>query len=352
MPTPKTRIIIYIIIGLVAALLIGAVMLLSPSTTGESVADLLSLGNRFLSELNYEQALVQFLRVIEIEPRNAQGYYGAARAHIGLGRIDEAIDILRQGIEMTGDAQLQALLDELLGEEPTEATPTNVREPEPAPFTQAHRAFIDRICDAILAEYYEYVLALMESQEMLDILLEHGRSFFYKDVFLFSLGGAGDRYDDPYRQRYVIADKTQDGTGILVSITAFSAPSSSSIVISEHRNGIPDGNREHIIFDAGGGPVQAIFTGSSVNGFAHGEDVFQSFQFGGMINTHNFESGFYVQLGPPNAEGRIPAGVREIDGSTELIYHSPEGPGFTEPIIREPHWIFNDREYLNIIQYK
>ena len=113
MAAVNKRFTLYIITGLVLVLIIGAVILINPSTPTESVTELLSLGERFLSELNYEQALVQFLLVIEIEPRNAQAYYGAARAYLGLGQTNNAIDILRQGIEMTGDAQLQSMLDEL-----------------------------------------------------------------------------------------------------------------------------------------------------------------------------------------------------------------------------------------------
>jgi len=111
----NTRLTLYIISGLVLVLIIGAVVLMNPGAQVESVAELLSLGQRFLSELEYEQALVAFMRVIEIEPRNAQGYYGAARAHIGLGQTQEAVELLRLGVEMTGDAGLQALLEELLG---------------------------------------------------------------------------------------------------------------------------------------------------------------------------------------------------------------------------------------------
>ena len=110
----NTRMTLYIITGLVLVLIIGAVVLMNSGSPAESVAELLSLGQRFLSELEYEQALVAFLRVIEIEPRNAQGYYGAARAHLGLGQVDEAVEILRLGVEMTGDARLFALLEELL----------------------------------------------------------------------------------------------------------------------------------------------------------------------------------------------------------------------------------------------
>ena len=79
-----------------------------------SVAELLEVAERYLLEGNYEQALVEFMRVIEIDPREPRGYTGAADALIGLGRYDEAIDILQQGLRvLPGNAEIQMLLDSL-----------------------------------------------------------------------------------------------------------------------------------------------------------------------------------------------------------------------------------------------
>ena len=80
-----------------------------------SVTELLSLGEKHLFELDYEQALVQFLKVIEIEPMNARGYTGAADAYIRLGRDGEAAVVLRQGLEqLPENAAIQAALDDYL----------------------------------------------------------------------------------------------------------------------------------------------------------------------------------------------------------------------------------------------
>jgi VWFA-related protein len=79
-----------------------------------SAAGFLDLGEKYLLDLDYEQALVQFDLVITIEPRNPRGYTGAAEAYIGMGDIDSAIAILRQGLELLPDnAEIQAMLDEL-----------------------------------------------------------------------------------------------------------------------------------------------------------------------------------------------------------------------------------------------
>ena len=64
-----------------------------------TAAELLDLGERYLLDLDYEQALVQFMQVIEIEPKNPHGYTGAAKALVGLDRHKEAVSVLQSGIK-------------------------------------------------------------------------------------------------------------------------------------------------------------------------------------------------------------------------------------------------------------
>ena len=52
-----------------------------------SATELLNLGERYLIELNFEQALVHFTTVIEIEPMNTRAYLGGTDALLSLNRI-------------------------------------------------------------------------------------------------------------------------------------------------------------------------------------------------------------------------------------------------------------------------
>lgn len=63
--------------------------------------------------MNYEQAVIEFQRVLEIEPMNVDAYLGLANTYIGLGNTEKALEILQRGMEVTGDSRLQALIDEL-----------------------------------------------------------------------------------------------------------------------------------------------------------------------------------------------------------------------------------------------
>ena len=77
----------------------------------------LNLGEKYLTDLDYEEAIVYFNKVIEVEPKNARAYLGSAEAYVAMGDIDSAIAILKQGIAAVDDpTELEAMLAELLGE--------------------------------------------------------------------------------------------------------------------------------------------------------------------------------------------------------------------------------------------
>ena len=98
-----------ICIAIIAIILAGsavtAVLTMNRNNT-TAPTQMLNLGDMFLLELDFEQALVQFHGVIEIEPNNIQAHLGAAAAYVGLGQDDLAVTILRQGLERTGDEDI------------------------------------------------------------------------------------------------------------------------------------------------------------------------------------------------------------------------------------------------------
>ncbi len=114
MKNVKKRIVLYAIIVLVIALAISGVIYAQYANRAPTPAELLSLGEQYLLDLDCEQALVQFLKVIEIEPMNERAYLGAAEASIGLGQMSEAIAILERGlIALPDSAALTEMLETL-----------------------------------------------------------------------------------------------------------------------------------------------------------------------------------------------------------------------------------------------
>lgn len=64
------------------------------------------LGVRYLSEGNYEEAILAFTAAIEIDPKQPDTYKQLAEAYYALGEDKKARDILQQGYEATGDDSL------------------------------------------------------------------------------------------------------------------------------------------------------------------------------------------------------------------------------------------------------
>lgn len=73
----------------------------------------LDLGNKYLAELNYEEAIVAYEAAIAIEPMSVEAYLGLADAYLGLGDAEQALADLERGYGATGDERLKERLDEV-----------------------------------------------------------------------------------------------------------------------------------------------------------------------------------------------------------------------------------------------
>ena len=70
------------------------------------------LGVKYLSEGNYEEAVIAFTAAIEIDPKRPEAYLKAAEAYEGMGDRDAARAILEQGYQATGDETLRSVQEE------------------------------------------------------------------------------------------------------------------------------------------------------------------------------------------------------------------------------------------------
>ena len=79
------------LLQLVAAVLL-AVMLLTACASGASkAADKIELGQKYLTELNYTEAVASFTEAIRLDPDNIQAYMGRAEAYLALGEYEKAL---------------------------------------------------------------------------------------------------------------------------------------------------------------------------------------------------------------------------------------------------------------------
>ncbi len=100
----------FIVFLTVFALALGLVSCAAQKAEWQSHLD---LGQKYLLDGNYEQAIVEFNRVIEIDPKNVEAYIGLADAYAALGDYESAIEALERGIAETDSDELRAKLEEI-----------------------------------------------------------------------------------------------------------------------------------------------------------------------------------------------------------------------------------------------
>ena len=102
-------------VAAVLVLLVAAGVALAMNLGQEKIdiAEQLSLGEKYLLEMDYEKAILAFNKVIKVDPRNVKAYLGLADAYVGTGDIDKAIATLEKGLERTGDESIKAKLEAL-----------------------------------------------------------------------------------------------------------------------------------------------------------------------------------------------------------------------------------------------
>ena len=75
------------------------------------------LGVKYLSEGNYEEAIIAFTAAIEIDPKRPEAYIGLADVHTARGDTMAAMDVLNQALGAVGENDaLSAALEKLRGE--------------------------------------------------------------------------------------------------------------------------------------------------------------------------------------------------------------------------------------------
>ena len=116
---------------------------------------------RVFLELDYEQALVQFLKVIEIEPMNPRGYTGAAEAYIGLGDSEKAMSILEKGLMQTeNDKSVLQMMEKLSSKMENQEGEVELPESVDVIFE-----FVDMDGSPCNAEIIDNIIVVAESSE-------------------------------------------------------------------------------------------------------------------------------------------------------------------------------------------
>ena len=106
----KKRKIIYITIASAIIVIAALAIIFMPKSAPQTVTEMLSTAQKYLVEMEYERAIAEFNKVIELDPMNADAYLGLAEAYEKNGQHDKAVETLEKGFEVTSDERLKTLL--------------------------------------------------------------------------------------------------------------------------------------------------------------------------------------------------------------------------------------------------
>lgn len=143
-------------------ILLLAILLLH-SNSGKkvpSLEDQLALGQKYLEEMDYDDAILAFEAAIEIDPKCEEAYVGLASAYVGLGNYEKAVTVLEDGLKQVEDViPLHEKLLEVYLE--TEDYENCIKE---------LKTLIS--LDSQKKEYYEKLIEIYKEQGMTEELIE------------------------------------------------------------------------------------------------------------------------------------------------------------------------------------
>ena len=287
-----------------------------------TAAELLDLGEKYLIELNYEQALVQFLAVIEIEPMNPRGYTGAAEAYVGLGDTDKAIAVLRDGLrELPGDANITVALERLVPQSQLQPITESGLKPEMAAqdeviempeLTEEEMAFWKTVYTYMTSEDYSGMFFDYYIQEYLPKYNIPSNIQVYEKMKIFSFDGENWHINYTgtglklleFRKFYygeIVEEKASgNGVGINLNWAYDDAPSIEyySLFEGEWTNDLPNGKGIYTnkLADIVGEQCIHTYEGFFASGLFHGEIEELSYVAGEIIGYWQcaYDHGNYI----------------------------------------------------------
>lgn len=108
-----------ILIAVAAATVLIAVIvavIFSVSSDANEYDIHLEAAQKYLDELDYEQAVVELRMAIEIKPNNSEAYLALAETYVAMGDYENALAVLDEGYAATGDAELSAERERIAAE--------------------------------------------------------------------------------------------------------------------------------------------------------------------------------------------------------------------------------------------
>ena len=178
-----------IVVAAICTLALVSILTIRSISKGK-IAGLLDLGSKYLAELDYDQAVVSYLAVIEIDPKCEDAYMGIAEAYLQMGEYDKAMEYVMQGYSQTGDGRLlekaemiQALADMAeQGEDMAAGSVDNISESAGSQKVSEEEAvYGECIVDGIYHHGYTFYDLSDEETALLDELISYTEAGRYEE---------------------------------------------------------------------------------------------------------------------------------------------------------------------------
>lgn len=163
----NTRKIVIIVACAAGVILVALAVFFALTTTVKAdYAGRISRGNQYLEAGDYNKAVSEFKAALEMDETKPDAYEGLSDAYDGLGYAALSQEILEQGVQATGDSDLQLMLVRKFPERTlaggTEESVKETENREPA----LNNKLLSLIAGATFADYdHEYDVELVSSEE-------------------------------------------------------------------------------------------------------------------------------------------------------------------------------------------
>lgn len=215
------------------------------------------LGVHYLSEGNYEEAIIAFTAAIEIDPKQPDAYFGLADVYIAQGNVDTAREVLEEGQIKTGDEAFQNRLKEL-----EDSTGLPQIAPASTDESVTNRAVLDVLTDediSILNYIFKY--AQEKDYTALYALMWPDPNEWFPE---FRIGDIYEKIGHSiiYDGNSVVGNK--NGSGLMIR--------DNSVWYGTFKDGLPQGYCDLLTMTGGSQPtsyvrVSGIFTDGKLNGY-------------------------------------------------------------------------------------
>lgn len=88
---------------LTAVFLLAAMLFTACASGAPKAADYLELGQQYLTEMNYSEAVAQFTEAIRLDPNDIQAYLGRAQAYEAMGEYEKALADYEMAAQLAED---------------------------------------------------------------------------------------------------------------------------------------------------------------------------------------------------------------------------------------------------------